>query len=182
MKENAKKPINKKKIAIISVSLACVLLLAVGVVVLVTSLSRPTAHKVAMSALETVLADASIQTSVKEPEIVTVMDERHGYELISFAKKNKSEAVALLRVYAPDLYGCVKDLPEDWSSEEEMGKEITRCVSEAAIVEKEVELVFVKNGDDYQPVLTEEFVDAYYGGVLRLKQEYLLELVKGMEK
>lgn len=181
MKENANKPTNKKKTTVLLVVLVCVLMLSAGIIILVTSLLKPPAQEVAMTALESVLTVPEFENEVAEPELVTALDERHGYELVSFSK-NKSEAVAVLRVYAPDVYTCVKALPSEWDSAEEMAQAIAQSVSEAAIVEKEVELVFVKNGDEYQPVLTDEFVDAYYGGVLRLKEEYLLELAEGMTK
>ena len=51
--------------------------------------------------------------------------------------------------------------------------EILKELAKASIVEKEVSIEFVKVNGEYKPQLTTEFLDAYYGGVYKLREEFL---------
>ncbi len=109
----------------------------------------------------------------QEPDFLTETDKLNGYEIISFKITNK-RAIAVLRVYAPDLYSIAKELDKNtYDDEAELMAAINEAVKEAEIVEKEVTLEFNITEDGYSPVISSEFLDALYGGVFRLYDELL---------
>ena len=109
----------------------------------------------------------------QDPDFLTETDKLNGYEIISFKITNK-RAIAVLRVYAPNLYSIAKELDKNtYDDEAELMAAINEAVKEAEIVEKEIELEFEKTEDGYIPVITSEFLDALYGGVFSLYDELL---------
>ena len=118
----------------------------------------------------------------EEPDFLKEIEKRNGYEVISYeAVENGYSAV--LRVYAPDVYGVAKkvDAYAPISDQEMLLQVLTEEMKEAQIVEREVELSFVETGDGYEPILTDEFMDAYYGGIIRLYEEMLAEAINRAE-
>ena len=176
--EKTKKPISKKWRIILPIFLVCVIIVAITITLILFLRSmKPNPEKMAKEALDRAL-DLSLATDqIKEPEILTIMEEKNGYEIISIDEKE--EVVAKIKVYAPDLYSLAQKMSEyRWDDEAQMEKEIIAQLEKEKIVEKEVQLVFIKGEKEYQPILTSDFVDAYYGGALRLKEEYLLKIME----
>ena len=109
----------------------------------------------------------------QEPDFIAEADKLNGYEIVSLKITNK-RAIAVLRVYAPDLYSIAKELDKNtYDNEEELIAAINEAVKDAEIVEKEITLDFTETEDGYVPVITSEFLDALYGGVFRLYDELL---------
>ena len=44
----------------------------------------------------------------------------------------------------------------------------------ATLVEKQVTMEYVLTDEGYEPVLTAEFLDAYYGGIYQLRDEAIV--------
>ena len=78
-------------------------------------------------------------------------------------------------VHASDLYTLAKELDEtnEYATEEELRSAIVEAIGKAELVEREVALEFRATENGYEPILTMEFFDAYYGGVLKLLDEML---------
>lgn len=111
------------------------------------------------------------------PLMIKLVEERNGYELLSIRKKEDTY-VGILRVFAPDVYTAVKKVEKDDVKRaiEDMQRIIEEEIEKADIVETEIELKFQIEGENIVPILTSDFIDAYYGGVYRLREE----IIKGV--
>ena len=108
------------------------------------------------------------------PPVVSAIESLNGYELISMEDDGEL-TVATFRVYGPDIYSVAKELDsesETWSEADLSGRFLEK-IAEAPIVETEVRLTVEIVGGEYKPLLTSEFLDAYYGGIYRLREEVL---------
>lgn len=65
--------------------------------------------------------------------------------------------------------------------EEKLNRDISELVSNAELVTEECEMYFVKNGEELQPVFTEEMIDKMYGGIYSAYYEKLDEAASKME-
>ena len=129
----------------------------------------------AKEALESVMESAVIAD--EEPdELLVATESRSGYEVLSYSETDTGVLVTFL-VYAPDLYTVAKEIDENYEFEtkEELRNAVIEAIEKAEIVEQEVTLEFKETENGYEPMLTEEFFDAYYGGILRLLTEVLTE-------
>lgn len=124
------------------------------------------------TALDQVIARMQEEEAV---DYLIAMESRSGWEVLAVEQTAEDRAEAAVRVYAPDLYSVVKALEsETFTSEEEMDRAVTEGVEKAQILETELILEFYPDeGGVWTPALTGEFLDAYYGGLLTLRQEYL---------
>jgi len=179
LEENVKKGLSKKVKIMLSIVISTTVLV-IGIVMFLL-FGSSFFENVNQKTLDEALKSALMSDNVDVPEIVSALESQSGYEVLSF-KENNSEIIAVVKVYAPDIYSLAQDLPKTKASEEEMEKEIVKRLEKAKIVEKQMELTFIKGENSYQPVLTSDFVDAYYGGVLTLKEEMLLKSVEEMDK
>lgn len=129
----------------------------------------------AQNVLQNVMNDVMLEDG--EPnEILVATESRCGFEVLSYTKTDTGALVTLL-VYAPDLYAVAKEIDENYvfETEEELKNALIEAIGKAQIVEQEVTIEFEKTEDGYIPLLTEEFFDAYYGGVLTLLDEMMAE-------
>lgn len=125
------------------------------------------------NALNDVLNDAMSED--EEPdELLAETESRSGYEVLSYTETETGVLVTFL-VHAPDLYTVAKEIDENYEfeTEEELKAAVIDAVGKAQIVEQEITMEFRKTDDGYEPILTMEFIDAYYGGVLKLLDEAL---------
>ena len=76
------------------------------------------------------------------------------------------------------MYTVAKNIDENYTfeTEEELKNAIIDSIGKAQIVEQEITMEFIKTEAGYEPVITMEFIDAYYGGVIKLLDEKLAEL------
>ena len=113
----------------------------------------------------------------EEPEGLLVESEaRSGFKVLSCTETDAGVIVTFL-VHAPDLYTVAKDIDENYTfeTEEELKSALIDAIGKAQIVEQEVTIEFEKTDDGYEPILSIEFIDAYYGGILKLYNEKLTE-------
>lgn len=110
------------------------------------------------------------------PPMLTLIEERNGYELLSF-EENDNKTIATFKVYSPDIYSVAKKIDSAMTNatKDELEAEILKELAKAPIVEKEVSVEFVIVDGEYKLQLTTEFLDAYYGGVYKLREEFLAE-------
>lgn len=127
---------------------------------------------------EIMAAPAQLIENEETPAMITFIEDRNGYELISVNRGWNSFA-AKFKVFAPDVYSAVKKIEENEKklTTDNVEEYVLRELEKAQIVETEVTLVCEKKGGKWTPILTSDFVDAYYGGTYRLQQEYLMGLV-----
>lgn len=109
-------------------------------------------------------------------ELLVATESRSGYEVLSCTKTDIGVSVTLL-VYAPDLYTVAKEIDENYvfETKEELRATLIEAIGKAPIVEQEITIEFEETEDGYIPLLTEEFFDAYYGGILKLLAEMMVE-------
>lgn len=178
-----------RKHAVFAICAAVLILIGAttGVLLMLNNDHQPvdSPSKQAESALDAVLAApiSEVETEGEEtPAFLSEMEDQNGYEILSFEETDDG-AVATLKVYAPDLYSVAKQLDSELSyeTEEEMLAAIDLAIKNAPTVERQVELNFEKTDEGYQPILTDEFLDVYYGGVFRLYKEMLTESVNRSE-
>ena len=127
-------------------------------------------------ALQEVL-DVAMSEEGEPDELLVVTESRSGYEVLSYSETETGVLVTFL-VYAPDLYTVTKQIDENYvfETDEELKKAVVEAVETAQIVEKEVTIEFRKTENGYEPILTMELIDAYYGGVIKLLDEALSKL------
>lgn len=108
--------------------------------------------------------------------LLTETESRNGFEVLSCEKTDIGVSVTI-KVYSPDLYTVAKEIDENYTFEtkEELKVVLVEAINKAQIVEQVVTIEFEKTEDGYRPLLTEEFFDAYYGGVLKLLSEMMAE-------
>ena len=130
-------------------------------------------------ALENVLEAPILEVNIEgieTPAFLSSIESRNGYEIISF-EKTLDGAIAILRVYAPDVYSVAKTLDSDntYTNEDTLMTALDNAIKSAPIREKEVNLEYELTEDGYVPVLTAEFLDAYYGGIYQLRNEIIAD-------
>ena len=139
----------------------------------------------AEGALDTFLEAPAIEVraeGIATPEFLSVIEERNGYEVISF-KKTASGATATLRVYAPNVYSVAKNLDANntFQSENSLLDSLESAIKAAPLVEKKIVLDYERTEGGYSPILTEDFRDAYYGGIYQLRDEAIKDVVAEAE-
>ena len=117
--------------------------------------------------------------SEEQPEFVEMMEEKRSYEVVS-AYKEEGLTYVTLRFQVPDLYTIVKNMEigEDWT-EEQLDQAFTQAMTEAKLVELEGTLILYEEDGQTQVEVGEDFWDAYYGGIMRVRDEYYEELFGG---
>ena len=125
------------------------------------------------------LQAAQLSEDEQAPAYVTMTEEKSSYEITSFVE-NGDLADALLLVRAPDLYSLLKEIEarEGLTDEEKMAA-LEQELPNAGMLETEVAMQFQLVNGQWQPILTSEFMDAYYGGILRLRAEIYESMMEG---
>ena len=81
---------------------------------------------------------------------------------------------ASVTVVSPDMYAVVKSMENvTYESENSMDTDACFRLDSAASVTWQMRITFRQNGDDWAPELTEEFLDALYGGLMTYRNEYM---------
>lgn len=141
-------------------------------------------NEVSLELLQQIMDDtlASAQTEAEgTPEYLLKMDERTTVEVVEYEEVEDGYAIAQVTVSAPDLYSVIKSLEDErFSSEAEVDEALTEGVEDADIVKTRLEIEFYLEEEGWVPVLTEEFADACYGGMMTYRQEYYDQL-EGVE-
>lgn len=139
----------------------------------------------AENAVENILAAPILEANIEgieTPAFLSTIEARNGYEILSF-ETNEDGAVATMRVYAPDVYNAVKDLDasQTYTATDELLIALDDAMKNAPIVDREVILHYVLTDEGYTPVLTSDFLDAYYGGFYRLRDEFITDALSEAE-
>lgn len=113
---------------------------------------------------------------IETPAFLYSIESRNGYELLSFEKTNGG-AVATMRVFAPDVYSVAKDLDSSntYTNADILMNQLDSALRTAPLVEKQVVVEYILTKEGYVPVLTVEFLDAYYGGIYQLRDEMIAD-------
>ena len=174
---------SKKKIFVL-IGIAVVIIASVIVLIIVLNhqppkdeVTPPSSGDSAVKSLDQILdIPKTIIPNEETPPTLTLIEERNGYELLSF-KESADTAVGIFKVYSPDIYSVAKQIDSTMtnSTKEQLEAEILKELANAQIIEKEVSIEFIIVNGKYKPQLTAEFLDAYYGGVYKLREEFLAE-------
>ena len=74
---------------------------------------------------------------------------------------------------SPDLYAVVKELEaRPMTDPEAIDTALYQALADAPTRVTEVSLTFTDIGGQWKPIITEEFRDAYYGGLMTLRTEF----------
>lgn len=139
-------------------------------------LTRNKAEKILASALT--VSGTNIEG---EPELLAKIEQKNDFEINGLTKESSSY-VAQVMVYSPDLYSIAKtlDLNNVWRSTEDVQKALESALDTAQPIQVQTSVIFDKTDKGYEPVLTTDFLDAYYGGVIQLYQDMLNEATREM--
>lgn len=174
------KKLSKKMIIIIAVAAAAVAVITTVLVIILTA-PKELSNEVLKSSIDDRIA--SVQLPCEEaPSYITVMEEMTGVTVLSFEREDDI-ATALVRIKAPDLYTATKSLEESGELDPEtIDAALAELLRKADMVETELSMTFYLTDDgEWKPVITEEFLDAYYGGIIRLRDEAYNEAFKEKE-
>lgn len=165
-------------IAACCTTIICVLLLAICSNSLSTTNDKHSVQS-AVNALGNVLEAPILDVNtegIETPAFLSSIESRNGYEILSF-EKAQDGAVATMRVYAPDVYSVAKDLDSahTYTSEDALMNALDNALRNASIVEKQVVIDYALTEEGYVPILTVEFLDAYYGGIYQLRDEIIAD-------
>lgn len=137
--------------------------------------------EVAESAMEQILEAPILAVDAEgaeTPEFLRTIESRNGYEILSF-EKTQTGAVATMRVFAPDVYTVAQKLDScnTYTDANALMDELDDALKIVPIVEKQVMIEYFLTDEGYTPVLTAEFLDAYYGGIYQLRDEKIAHAV-----
>ena len=177
---------NKGKWIIISITVA-ILIMALSVL-LICLLLRDNEPDNSHEAEASVSVSEPIQSAIQkkldfalgdeatQDEILIQIEEKNSFTVVS-CEEGESGGVVTLHVYAPNLYEIAKSIDEDkqYTNEAELRNAVTDAIRNAEIVERELNIEFKSIESGYEPILTMEFIDAYYGGIFKLLSERLAE-------
>lgn len=173
------KKLSKKLMIVIGAGIAVVIVAVV--VILLLCAPKKLSGEVLETSVENTVASVRLEGE-ETPEYITVMEEKTSVKVLSF-ERDGDLAYARLLIKAPDLYTAAKTLNESGETDPEaLDASFSVLLQDAEMLETEVDLTFVLNEDgEWEPMITEEFFDAYYGGILRLRDEMYEEALKDKE-
>lgn len=133
--------------------------------------STESAENVLEQVLEAPILEVDTE-GIETPAFLYSIESRNGYEILSF-EKTQAGAVATMRVYAPDVYGVAKNLDSinTYTDADTLMDALDSALKTAPIVEKQVVIEYILTDEGYAPILTVDFLDAYYGGIYQLRDE-----------
>lgn len=176
--KNKETPIKKNKAILIISVLSTILIAIIAVIVFfILGNSKPDLEKQTKKSLENALAISTIIPDEATPEWILQVEKKNKYELISIEDK-KTYAVGTFLVSSPDLYSVAKKVDEINPESSKLEETVSEELKKASIVKTEVTLIFKKTEEGLSPILTSDFLDAYYGGAYRLYEEHLQFLAK----
>ncbi len=117
-----------------------------------------------------------------EPEFVSYIENKSSYNIVSFTEDD-GVITANIEVDSPDLYTAVNDIANtDLEDENEINQLLIQNMKEQPLLHNTVELEFLVTNNGINAVLSDYFLDAYYGGVFRLRNEAMGINSEGGEK
>ena len=134
-----------------------------------------------VSSLSQALNNASnIVEDEKIPEYIAYLEEKSTFEVISADNSNDTTINSKIKITAPDLYSTINKIKSEMDTidENQFDKTILDELKKASVIVSEEDLQFKFVDGKYQPILTDSFLDAYYGGIFRLREEWIASMVE----
>ena len=119
----------------------------------------------------------STMASVKEegdapPAYLTELERRTSWTVVAAQDGHDGTGEVTVKVSAPDLYGVIKSLEQTvFPDTQAMDAAVTEALRSAPLRERELVLDFLVDGPRWEALLTNEFTDACYGGLLTYREE-----------
>lgn len=159
----------KKKIIII---IAIIAILIIGAV----TWKNINSNKKENQAQELTIFQQAIDNEIKpyeeekSPEFITNFRNAYSLEIVSVESMDDSNSYqGIVRLtYAnvsEKLTDYIISLENAQFDEDKFNKDIAELISSAELVTEECKMYFVKNGEELQPIFTEEIIDKMYGGI-----------------
>lgn len=132
------------------------------------------------SLLQTLDNASNIVEDEKIPEYIAYLEEKSAFEVISAENSNDTTINSKIKITAPDLYSTINKIKieMDTIDENQFDKTILDELKKASVIVSEEDLQFKLVDGKYQPILTDSFLDAYYGGIFRLREEWIASVVE----
>lgn len=127
------------------------------------------------------------ETQEEAPLFLESLRDAYSLEIVSiYPLEAKDTYQGTVRLTYADAADAIKTYMNENSNvpfdEEKLNRDIAELVSNAELVTEECEMYFVKNGEELQPVFTEEMIDKMYGGIYSAYYEKLDEFVASMKE
>ena len=135
----------------------------------------PLSVATAQQALDTAMASAT-EEGEEVPAYLKELDKRTSWTVLS-AEDGDGIGQATVKVSAPDLYGVIKSLEQEvFPDTQAMDSAVTEALRTAPLREQELVVEFQLDGIRWEALLSEEFADACYGGLLTYRTELYASL------
>lgn len=126
------------------------------------------------------------ETQEEVPLFLESLRDAYSLEIVSiYPLEAKDTYQGTVRLTYADAADAIKTYMNENSNvpfdEEKLNGDIAELVSNAELVTEECEMYFVKNGEELQPVFTEEMIDKMYGGIYSAYYEKLDEAASKVE-
>ena len=137
----------------------------------VAETTPPLSAAVAQQVLDTTMASAK-EEGEELPEYLTELERRTSWTVLSAVDAHDGTGEVTVKVSAPDLYSVIKALEKQaFPSTQAMDAAVTEALCSAPLRERELVLDFVMDGPRWEALLSAEFTDACYGGLLTYREE-----------
>ncbi len=112
-----------------------------------------------------------------DAEFLTYIEENNEFKVISF-EQSGDIVTAEVEVTSPDLYSAAINLASISveNNLDEVNKLLIEEMKKADSVKSVVEIEFEVSDNGIKAILTDEFLDAYYGGVFKLREKQLEDI------
>lgn len=130
-------------------------------------------QEIAQASLDTAMnAAKEAEEYTSEPAYLSELESRVTWTVLTIEAADSETAQAMVKVSAPDLYSVIKALENTpFASAEEIDVAVTDGLREAPLRVQEVLVDFQTDGERWEALLSEEFTDACYGGLLTYREE-----------
>lgn len=112
-----------------------------------------------------------------DAKFVNFIEENNEFKVISF-EENGDIVTAEVEVVSPNLYTAAINLSSTSVEDnlDEVNELLIEEMKKADDLNSVVEIEFEISGDSIKTILTDEFLDAYYGGVFKLREKQLEDI------
>lgn len=128
--------------------------------------------EVLQAAMETILNEG--REEEETPDYLKALDQKCSMKVKSFKELEEGSVEALVSVESPDFYSILKEFEgKSYSSAEVMEKDLAGAIENAKTEVTEITVYYYQEEESWIPILTEDLMDIYYGGLLTYRYEYL---------
>ena len=123
------------------------------------------------------IAETFIDTALPNEEVPTFLEKLEklqSFTVLSVKTEENGLIETVLSVSAPDLAWVMEKVEKaEAATEDEMNAVLEKAVAEAPLRSEEVNVTFAKEDDKWHPIMTDEFFNACYGGIIDLREDML---------